>query len=108
MYKKILVPLDGSELAECVLSHVEAITKGPGTQNIIFARVVQPFQLPTSGAEYTFTEEDAKRIDSESRSAAEDYLKKLVSRVKYGQVKVQSKALDVLRRASLTTPLRMR
>ena len=23
MYKKIMVPLDGSELAECVLSHVE-------------------------------------------------------------------------------------
>ena len=25
MYKKVLVPLDGSELAECVLPHVEVI-----------------------------------------------------------------------------------
>jgi len=27
MHKKILVPLDGSELAECVLSHVKALVK---------------------------------------------------------------------------------
>jgi nucleotide-binding universal stress UspA family protein len=28
MYKKILLPLDGSELAECALSHVKNLTKG--------------------------------------------------------------------------------
>ncbi len=28
MYEKILVPLDGSELAECVLPHVENIIRG--------------------------------------------------------------------------------
>jgi nucleotide-binding universal stress UspA family protein len=28
MYKKILVPLDGSELAECVLPHIETIMQG--------------------------------------------------------------------------------
>jgi nucleotide-binding universal stress UspA family protein len=28
MYQKILVPLDGSELAECVLSHGGAMTGG--------------------------------------------------------------------------------
>ena len=28
MYKKIMVSLDGSELAECVLPHVEAFVKG--------------------------------------------------------------------------------
>ncbi|MBM3175356.1 MAG: universal stress protein, partial [Chloroflexi bacterium] len=26
MYSKILVPLDGSDVAECVLPHVEALT----------------------------------------------------------------------------------
>ena len=28
MYDKIMVPLDGSDLAECVLPHVEAIVAG--------------------------------------------------------------------------------
>jgi nucleotide-binding universal stress UspA family protein len=30
MYKKILVPLDGSELAECALPHAEKLAKGKG------------------------------------------------------------------------------
>jgi nucleotide-binding universal stress UspA family protein len=28
MYQKILVPLDGSKLAECALSHVKNMVKG--------------------------------------------------------------------------------
>jgi hypothetical protein len=28
MYHKIMVPLEGSDLAECVLPHVEALTTG--------------------------------------------------------------------------------
>lgn len=28
MYRKILVPLDGSRLAECVLHYVEALARG--------------------------------------------------------------------------------
>jgi len=33
MYKKILVPLDGSKLAECVLPHVESLaTCSPGVE----------------------------------------------------------------------------
>lgn len=36
MYQKILVPLDGSELAECVLPHVESLaTCSPGTEVIL-------------------------------------------------------------------------
>ena len=49
MYKKILVPLDGSELAECVLPQVESIAKGCGVQNVVFLRVVEPFYMPSGG-----------------------------------------------------------
>ncbi len=49
MYQKILVPLDGSELAECVLPHVESIAKGCGVQNVVFLRVVEPFHMPSGG-----------------------------------------------------------
>ena len=48
MYKKIMVPLDGSELAECVMPHVEAITTGCKITNVVFVRVVNPVQLPVS------------------------------------------------------------
>ncbi len=56
MYKNILVPMDGSELAECVLPHVESIAKGCGAESVTFVRVVEPVFLPMSGGEgYTFT-----------------------------------------------------
>jgi len=42
MYKSVLVPLDGSGLAECVLPHVESIAKGCDVRNIMFLRVVSP------------------------------------------------------------------
>ena len=42
MYKKILVPLDGSNLAESVLPHVQKVAMGsPGVEIILF-RVCEP------------------------------------------------------------------
>ncbi len=41
MYKKILVPLDGSKLAECVLPHVEELAKGCGTNEVILVSVTE-------------------------------------------------------------------
>lgn len=42
MYKKILVPLDGSELAECVLSHVKNLSSPNELPEIILFRVCEP------------------------------------------------------------------
>jgi len=39
MYKKIIVPLDGSELAECVLPHVQSLVKAGEVAEVVFARV---------------------------------------------------------------------
>ena len=41
MYKKIVVPLDGSELAECVLPHVENIAKAMGAEEVILITVME-------------------------------------------------------------------
>ncbi len=53
MYKKILVPLDGSQLAECVLPHVGAIAAGWHHSVAVTGAIVQPavdFFLHGSGA----------------------------------------------------------
>ena len=42
MYKKILVPLDGSKLAECALDHVKTIAAGCNVPEVIILRVVEP------------------------------------------------------------------
>ena len=52
MYQKIMVPLDGSELAECVFPHVEAFLDNFQESTVVFVRVVNPipvsFGLETS------------------------------------------------------------
>jgi len=62
MYNKILVPLDGSELAECALPHVEVLAKSCDTADVILVSVTervqgyrvlegegQPIPAPTGG-----------------------------------------------------------
>lgn len=94
MYQKIMVPLDGSELAECVLPHVEVLAKGCGVEDIIFVRVAEPFHVsaPSMARSY-LSEENIKRIESENRTDAENYLNQIVSRVRYDGTNVQSEVL---------------
>jgi nucleotide-binding universal stress UspA family protein len=97
MYKKILVPLDGSELAECVLPHVETIMQGCGVKEVKFIRVVEPVTLPagtlTDGGA-VFTESDAKNardsIDAVNESEAAKYLAGVIKRYKKPGLKVES------------------
>lgn len=97
MYKKILVPLDGSELAECVLPHVETIAGGCGTESVTFIRAVEPFYMamtadPETG--YTFTAKDWQQLEAAAKSAADIYLKLLTEKLKYNKnVKVQYEVL---------------
>lgn len=97
MYQKILVPLDGSELAECVLPHVEAIASGCRAGNIILARVVEPFELPASLEYDTYSRKDLvvewQKAELEQRSAAEDYLDRLANQMRKEGRDVQSQVI---------------
>ena len=90
MYQKIMVPLDGSELAECVLPHVESITTGCGVKNVIFVRVVEPIHLPPGT---TLSEKQLQELESEHKTAAENYLQQLVNRGKYEGVNLQTEVI---------------
>ncbi len=46
MYKKILVPLDGSGLAECVFQHVKAVATGCSVPEVDLLYVVQGSRFP--------------------------------------------------------------
>ncbi len=94
MYKNVLVPLDGSELAECVLLHVETIAKGCGAENVTFVRVVEPVHLPYSEEEgYAIRTTDWQKVEADSIRAAAGYLDRVVGKIKYNSVKVKSQVL---------------
>ena len=96
MYKKILVPLDGSELAECVLPHIETIKDGCGVAEIVLIRVVEPVNMPvgtyTDGG-MMFTAADALKtreaLNAAHEAEATEYLDEMVERLQSGAVKVE-------------------
>ena len=74
----MLVPLDGSELAESVIPHVEALAKqwGPEEVDVVLLRVCEPVVVPSdypATAELTW-EEHAKRETVRPTAECEEYL----------------------------------
>jgi nucleotide-binding universal stress UspA family protein len=64
MYKKILVPLDGSPLAEAALPHAEAIARSEGAEIILL-------RIPTLPATELFTREPSIAIMIHEQEQAE-------------------------------------
>jgi nucleotide-binding universal stress UspA family protein len=92
MYSKIMVPLDGSKLAECVLPHVEALAKGCQVNEVEFIRVFEQFRMP-SGADFVMSEKDAAKIDAQHKADAEKYIQDVVKTAQNKGIKVSGKVL---------------
>src|SRR4030043_656818 len=76
MYKKILVPLDGSELAKKALNEAEKLVKSFDAEIILFQ--VVPF-IPIYGSPELVT---PLIIDEKQKEAAEKYLSSLAEELK--------------------------
>ena len=100
MYQKVLVPLDGSELAECVLPQVESVIRDCKTTEVVLLRVVEPSTLPVGtlsdgGSIFTSIEAEKIRKDTDERAKSEaiDYLQGLARKVKYNGVSPKTEVL---------------
>jgi nucleotide-binding universal stress UspA family protein len=91
MYRRILVPLDGSKLAECVLPHTEAIAK-LSKASVQLVHVIEPLELPTRGG-IALSIDDLKQIEAHTKKDAEGYLREIVGRLKIAGIKAHSKLL---------------
>jgi len=75
MYKKMLVPLDMSEYAECVLDHAKEIATARAIPDVVLLTVVES---PLRQASYTYVGPEAAAAgESRVRKAAEEYLEKV-------------------------------
>ncbi len=92
MYQKILAPLDGSPLAECVLPHLEALAAGCQVKEVVLARVVEPFRPPVSG-EYVLKPEEVLRIEEEAKEEAQAYLRKASFKIKLNGTPVKTEMI---------------
>jgi nucleotide-binding universal stress UspA family protein len=94
-----MVPLDGSELAECVLPHVEAIATGCKVTTVTLVMVVPPLRM-YGGAETRISPEERKHLEEDSVKIATAYLeeKAKLLRDKGGLIEVKVLLGNVLDR----------
>ena len=65
MYKKILVPLDGSSLAECVLPHVEGLAAASNAE-VVLATVAAPQTEGSTDPQHrVYIEQALSRLEDE-------------------------------------------
>ena len=88
MYKRILLPLDGSELAERALPHAIAQAQGFGAE-LVLLRVAEniPHAPGVSAA-------DLERVRKQTVSRAEEYLVRVAKQVREQGVQVESTIVE--------------
>ncbi len=86
MYNKILVPLDGSGLAECALAHVKAIALGCNVPDVVLLMVAdhvgEGFEKVTSDI--------TNATQSKLREAASNYLSETAGKLKKDGIKTET------------------
>ncbi len=103
MYKKIMVPLDGSKLAECILPHLEVLVRGiQPTPEVWLVQAVEPIAIPYGREVAGITSiEQLKAFEIHNRVEAEKYLKGTTAQLAKAGIKARAdviygKAAEVL------------
>ena len=94
MYKKVLVPLDGSKLAECVLPHVERLAESGMVKEIIMLRVCDS---PSIVADYPETknktwDKHVERMTTNAQQACSLYIEDVEQSLKDKGFKVKAES----------------
>jgi len=92
MYQHIMVPLDGSELAECVLPHAEAIAAGCNVTTTTLVMVVPPLHM-YGGTETRISPEERKHLEEDSVQVATAYLEEKAQMLRDKGVIVEVKVI---------------
>ena len=90
MYQKILVPLDGSSLAECVIPHVEAIATGCSVPEVVILRVLENFTIPSGIGDADIPKDFKEKMVAERKAEATKYLDNTVAEMKKKGINAQS------------------
>lgn len=91
MYQRIMVPLDGSKLAECALPYAEKLAKGCDTEEVILVSVTErvqayrPIDDPSQPLGYRLV---AEGVGKEERQA-EKYLARITKGLEKKGIKVR-------------------
>jgi nucleotide-binding universal stress UspA family protein len=91
MYQKVLVPLDGSDLAECVLDHIRVLVKEGSAGEVTLLNVVK---VDTRYAELYGKNFDITKMRKVLFASARKYLAKIESQLNSEGIKVKTESLE--------------
>lgn len=100
MYKKVLVPLDGSDLAECTLSHLKSLFKDGSVQEATLLNIVT-IDIPWGDLESGHFDFEALR--KQAFTISKNYLAKVESRLSSEGIKVATVSVEANRPAETIT-----
>jgi nucleotide-binding universal stress UspA family protein len=96
MYKKVLVPLDGSDLAECMLSHLKSLFKDGALGEVTLLNIVT-IDIPWAELESGHFDFDGLR--KQVFTSSKKYLEKVESRLRSDGVTVKAESVEANRPA---------
>ncbi len=91
MFKKVLVPLDGSELSESALTHVTDIISDCHAADVVLIRIKEPLDPNVIG---TLDAKVAVELDEAYRDEAARYLDKVVETLKEKGIAAKTEVLS--------------
>ena len=91
MYKKLLVPLDGSTLAEAALSHAERIAQQFDSEIVLLRVIVSPYTIVAPDLVLAGTELNLPQLDAQARQ----YLQEVAGRLEQNGLTVRTEVCEV-------------
>ncbi|MDP1990553.1 MAG: universal stress protein [Syntrophales bacterium] len=96
MYKQALVPLDGSDLAECALNHVKSMMKDGLVREATLFNVVK-VEIPWIKIDDQFEHIDVNLLREKAFQSSQKYLAGMESRLASEGIKVKTASLEAVR-----------
>ena len=97
MYNKILVPLDGSKLAECALPYAEDLAKGYGAEEVVLVSVTEQVRAHTQAPEarevYGLAGSDVTVTFGKKETEAQRYLEGIADELDAKGIKARTEVL---------------
>lgn len=94
MYKRIMIPLDGSKLAECVLPHLEEVAKAFKPGKVVLVQAVEPISVPYGLKVSQFTTlEQVQAFETHRKAEAEEYLQEVQARLRKRGIEAKAKVI---------------
>lgn len=97
MYNKILVPLDGSKLAECALPHVEELARGYNIREVILVSATEQVHARTRAPEalelYHSAGPEVTVTFGKKQGEAQRYLNRVAEKLKTKGIKARTEIL---------------